>query len=457
MGNRASLRGTSVIVAGAGLAGLTAAYELSRRGAQVTVVEARDRVGGRVWTMRDGFCNGQHAEAGADLIDPDQEAIRRLAKDVGVTLVPILRGGFAYVRRGTRAPVIESGSSGGGLWAALARVAEPWVRAYRVSEKRWDGPIARQLADCSVEEWLAEIRADRRTRARLTGLRGFFLADPANLSLLALVDQLATESSAWDRFYRIRGGNDRFATALAGRLSEPVLLQTRLLAVAQRRGKVRLTLRGQDGQGEMSADALVMALPATMVRRIAFTLSLPVLQRHAFRDLRYGPATKTLLQFDRRFWRRPGRALAYGTELPIGAIWDGNEEQRGGAGILTLLAGGSASRDTKQLIARGGAEAVAAQLKWLGSTKAVLRAARHVSWEDDPFVRCGYAVFQPGYDPEQRAWLARPHGRILFAGEHTSLHWQGYMNGAVESGLRAAEEVTALVASSRRRPPIGGR
>ena len=451
------MRGTSVIVAGAGLAGLTAAYELSRRGAQVTVVEARDRVGGRVWTMRDGFCNGQHAEAGADLIDPDQEAIRRLAKDVGVTLVPILRGGFAYVRRGTRAPVIESGSSGGGLWAALARVAEPWVRAYRVSEKRWDGPIARQLADCSVEEWLAEIRADRRTRARLTGLRGFFLADPANLSLLALVDQLATESSAWDRFYRIRGGNDRLATALAARLSEPVLLQTRLLAVAQRRGKVRLTVCGQDGQGEMSADALVMALPATMVRRIAFTPSLPVLQRHAFRDLRYGPATKTLLQFDRRFWRRPGRTLAYGTELPIGAMWDGNEEQRGGAGILTLLAGGSASRDTKQLISRGGAEAVAAQLKWLGSTKAVLRAARHVSWEDDPFVRGGYAVFQPGYDPEQRAWLARPHGRMLFAGEHTSLHWQGYMNGAVESGLRAAEEVTALVASSRRRSPIGGR
>ena len=93
---------------------------------------------------------------------------------------------------------------------------------------------------------------------------------------------------------------------------------------------MRLTVRGQDGQGEMSADALVMALPATMVRRIAFTPSLPVLQRHAFRDLRYGPATKTLLQFDRRFWRRPGRTLAYGTELPIGAMWDGNEEQRGG-------------------------------------------------------------------------------------------------------------------------------
>lgn len=131
--------------------------------------------------------------------------------------------------------------------------------------------------------------------------------------------------------------------------------------------------------------------------------------------------------------------------MPIGAIWDGNQEQRGRSGILTLLAGGLASHDTQQLLADGGAEAVAAQLKWLGATKARLRASCYVSWEDDPLVRGGYAVFQPGYDPEQRAWLSRPHGRILFAGEHTSLRWQGYMNGAVESGLRAAEEVTALL------------
>ncbi len=88
---------------------------------------------------------------------------------------------------------------------------------------------------------------------------------------------------------------------------------------------------------------------------------------------------------------------------------------------------------------------MAARLNWLGATKAVLRASCHVSWEDDPFVRGGYAVFQPGYDPGQRAWLSRPHGRIVFAGEHTSLRWQGYMNGAVESGMRAAEEVECVL------------
>jgi monoamine oxidase len=318
------------------------------------------------------------------------------------------------------------------------------VEAHRLNERQWGGPIARQLAEQSVAGWLDSIGANRELRARLNGMRGFFLADPAHLSLLALVDQLSADSSTLDHFYRIKGGNDRLAGALAGALQEPVRLNTMVCAVAQHGGTVRVTLRGRDGQEHLSAEALVLALPATILRRLAFTPPLPAAQRHAFRDLHYGPATKTLLQFDRRFWRKKGKPLAYGTDLPIGAMWDGNEEQRGRSGILTLLAGGSASHATKQLLTQGGAGAVAERLTWLGAAKAVLGASHHVSWEDDPLVRGGYAVFQPGYDPEQRAWLSRPHGRICFAGEHTSLHWQGYMNGAVESGMRAALEAEML-------------
>lgn len=449
MPNEGPLSGRSVIVAGAGLAGLTAVVELQKNGARVTLLEARDRVGGRVWTRREGFAEGQHAEAGGDLIDSDQDAIRRLAKDLGLTLSPILRGGFAFVGQGPRGPVSKPASTAGDVWSELAKVCEPWVRAYRLNERRWEGPIARMLADRSVANWLDDIRADRALRARLNGLRGFFLAGPEELSLLALVDQLATESSALDRVYRIKGGNDRIATALARKLREPVQLGTRLLAVRQRRGKVLVTVRGSEGQGQIVADSLVIALPVTMVRSLIFNPPMPSQQRKAIRELRYGPATKTLLQFDRRFWRRRGRPLAYGTDLPIGAIWDGNEEQLGRAGILTLLAGGLASRDTKTRITQQGPAGLAAALKWLGAGTPALLASRVVHWEDDPFVRGGYAVFQTGYDPEQRAWLARPHGRVLFAGEHTSLRWQGYMNGAVESGWRAAAEMQALLRRSR--------
>src|SRR5262245_16111150 len=94
----ASLNGVSVLVAGAGLAGLAAAHDLAARGATVTVVDARDRVGGRVWTVRDGFAEHQHAEAGGDLIDEAQHEIRALAGRNGLTLTRILRGGFGYVR-----------------------------------------------------------------------------------------------------------------------------------------------------------------------------------------------------------------------------------------------------------------------------------------------------------------------------------------------------------------------
>lgn len=444
------LKGRSVIVAGAGLAGLTAAAEIQDLGAKVTVVEARDRIGGRVWTVRDGFTEQQHAEAGGDLINEDHTAIRDLVKRLNLSLTHILRGGFAYARRAaSRQPTrIEPA---GRIWSELGALCAPWIHAYQVNEQRWDGPIAATIARLSVAEWLDQIQADRTLRARVGGMRGFFLADPKDLSLLALVDQLASDSDTPNRFYRIKGGNDRLARALAGRLHTAVRMCTSVMAVAQRHDGIRLTVqRGDEGRSQLSADFLVLSVPATILRRIAFTPRLPDLQRKAVQRLHYGRATKTLLQFDRRFWQRRGCARAYGTDLPLGALWDGNEEQHGRPGILALLAGGSASAETRRLLDTRGVAGLTSALRWLGASAHSVLASRAVCWEDDPWARGGYAVFHPGYDPALRDWLARPYGRVVFAGEHTSVRWQGYMNGAVESGMRAAEEVRALQIRLRR-------
>ncbi|MGE3151241.1 MAG: flavin monoamine oxidase family protein [Nitrospiraceae bacterium] len=451
MSNAGIPNGRSVVVAGAGLAGLAAAVELQKSGAQVTVLEARDRIGGRVWTLRDGFVEGQHAEAGGDLIDEDHEAIHRMAGELRLTLTPILRGGFAFVRRASRRQSPKPFSIAHRLWPEIARLCESWVRAYRLTEHRWDGPIAKTLANQSVAEWLDQVRAGGQIRAALRGMRGFFLADPEELSLLALVDQLASESEGQSRFYRIEGGNDRLATGLARMLHEPVQLHATVLAVMQRQGRVRVTVKRRDGShARIVADSLVLALPTTTARRIAFTPPLPALQQQAIRELRYGMATKTLLQFDRRFWQRRGTRRAYGTDLPIGALWDGNEEQRGRVGILSLLAGGSAGVETRRLMTRRGIGGLVDALQWLGAAGASPLASRQIRWEDDPWVQGGYAFFHRGFDPELRGWLAMPHDRVVFAGEHTSLRWQGYMNGAVESGWRAAAEVAILLARSRR-------
>ncbi len=432
-----------VLVAGAGLAGLAAARSLGASGVRVTVIEARGRVGGRVWTIRDGFHRRQHAEAGADFIDSDQRALIALARELGLPLVPVLRGGFGYYgadRRGRLAlQRIDSG------FRAVARPMAALVADYQLTEGRWDGAIARRLARQSVAGWLRDVGAGDWVLRRFLGLRGLFLADPEDLSLLALVEFFADlGESGWGRSFRVRGGNDRLATVMADRLRGPVRLNTAVRRVRQDGRHVVVTVEGASRLDEIAADYAVIALPATTARDVVFEPNLPDAQQDAIAHLRSGAATRLLLQFDRRFWMRRGRPAAFGSDQPFGAVWDGNEEQKGRAGVLSFLAGGGASRELQDLLMREGDGGLRRRLAWLGAPANVL-ASRAVVWEQDAWARGGYAYFDPGFDPLWRDWLARPHGRVVFAGEHTSLRWQGYMNGAVESGQRAAAEIAAML------------
>jgi monoamine oxidase len=227
--------------------------------------------------------------------------------------------------------------------------------------------------------------------------------------------------------------------------------RTAVVAASATARDVRVTVRRTDGtHTSVHGDYLILTVPATTLRHIAIEPPLSPEQQAAIEHLRYGPASRSVLQFDRRFWHAH-KWRAFGTTLPIGAVWDGNEEQEGTAGILSFLAGGSASAETQKLLAGAGAKGLIPYVEWLHPVESRLLASHTISWEDDPWAQGGYACFDPAYDPALRAWLARPHGRILFAGEHTSIRWQGYMNGAVESGLRAAAEVAALVQQDRKR------
>jgi monoamine oxidase len=440
------LAGTSVVVVGAGLAGLTAAHDLTSMGAEVTVIDARERVGGRVWTVHEGFADRQHAEAGGDMIDLEQKTIRELATSLDLKLTRILRGGFGYARPDSLGrPRLIKRSHGHG-WDRLSPVLDEWTAPYKLTEQRWDSPIVADIARRSVAQWLDETHADEELRATVTGLRGFFLADPEELSLIALVDQFSnSEQPGPFEMYRIVGGNGRLPAALAAKLGARVRLGTELVAVSVRGQHVHATVKHQRLAATMTSDYLVMALPASVLRRVPIVPALPAMQHQAITSLPYGRATKTLLQFDRRFWRVPGKPRAFGSPLPFGALWEGNEEQTGKPGIMTLLAGGGASDATQSVVASEGMEKFASSLAWLGNGPARLLASRQVVWEADPFSRGGYAFFSPAFDPSLRDWLSRPHNRLFFAGEHTSVRWQGYMNGAVESGRRAALEIRSTV------------
>jgi monoamine oxidase len=449
---RGVLSGTKVVVAGAGLAGLVAARDLEADGASVTIVEARDRVGGRVLTIRDGFAHGQHAEAGADMIEGDHAHVRELARSLHLETVPILRSGWGFYgpdrsgrRRNQNAPR---------SFESAARRLRTEIRDFQLAGGRPDTAVGMVLGGRSVADWLARGPADPVLAARLRGLRGFFLADPEDLSLLVLVEQFASdEVPGAGQMFRLRRGNDRLAHGMARRFRGELILNATVRRIGQDESGVRVTVEEGGFQRELGADFCVATLPASTLRDVHFEPGLPEEQHRAVATLRYGMATRLLLQFDRRFWKRARRPQAFGTDLPIGAVWDGNEQQRGPAGILTLLAGGRASGELQQILAAEGDGGVIERLSWLGKPASLL-ASRAITWEADPWSRGGYAFFDPAFDSRLRPWLSRPAGRILFAGEHTSERWQGYMNGALESGRRAAAEVRALVS---RQSAVGSR
>jgi len=437
-----SLSGVSVVIAGAGLAGLSAARDLSKKGAGVTVIDAQARVGGRVLTRREPFLERQHVEAGADFIEEGQKEIRALAGQLGLRLVEILPGGFTGIREVAGGRRIR----GRRVWADLARRLGPEIRSLCLNEQRWDGAVAQAIGRESVAAWLERTKAPKDVRAMAMALRGFFLADPDELSLLAMVDQFAEVGPpGGEKTFRVKGGNDRIASKLAGLLGRRLHLQTILRRVRQTASGIVAHVESQSGLAELAADYLICAMPATTARDVIFDPGIPDLQRDAIHSLRYGAVTKTALQLDRVTWRKRGKPRAFGTNLPLGAVWDGNEEQHGKHGILTLMAGGRASLETREMLTAGGPARLIDQMSWLDLRNANLVAWDSVSWENEPWSRGGYSFYHHQYNPALREWLARPFGRIFFAGEHTSLKWQGYMNGAVETGLRASEEVTAVV------------
>jgi monoamine oxidase len=271
-----------------------------------------------------------------------------------------------------------------------------------------------------------------------------FLADPEMLSLLALVDFFAGDPYGGDGgSFRIVGGNDRLATSLAASLHRRPILGTAVRAIRNRANGVAVTIEGPRGRQIIRADYCIVAIPPPVAAEIEIAPALPPRQRQALRTTPMGAATRLVLQFDSRFWRRRGRPSLIGSNQSIGAVWDGNEEQSQRPGILSCLAGGGASREIQTQLEHVGPVGVAATLTWLGTPSRLLHA-RAVSWENEPLTRGGYVVFPKGYDPGLREHLAHRTGRILFAGEHTSFKWQGYMNGAVESGQRAAAEISTL-------------
>jgi monoamine oxidase len=324
------------------------------------------------------------------------------------------------------------------FWNRIEALAAPLDPLDPVARgARLDRYSAAWLLDSMHVEGMARVLLDHRLRNRFT-------VEPDRLSLLFLcqtVKRGATQPRSGIAALRIRGGNDQLPGAFAAHVDD-----LRLLTPAQRielhAGGVRVGVHG----GEVVARFCVLAAPLPAVRTlIEFSPPLPHVLEEAIVALRYGAATKVLLQYSNRFWRRRGQSGRILTDLTFQTAWEATSGQAGSRGILTAYVAGRngtlyAGRfpTTRQLLAADEIDDV-----YPGSRKLFAHGAA-AAWQNEAPSRGSIAAYAPGQVTRYWRVLRQPHGRLFLAGEHTD-SYSGSMEGAVRSGRRAAAAIDALL------------
>ena len=280
---------------------------------------------------------------------------------------------------------------------------------------------------------------------------GLNLVDQSSLNF---VETIGTDTSdgfeiygVSDQRYKIRGGNHQIVAALAEQVTDRISLGYRLEAL--RRGSSGEYLlnfaTGHGGHSEVAADFVVLCLPFTILRQIDLSVPLPPIKQKAIEELGYGVDAKLILGFQSRQWREIGFDGDSYADQPYQSGWDSSRLQPSSYGAYTIYPGGSqalalqsgsAPQQAKRLLPGLDRVFPGVHDQWLGTA---LRAY----WPSNPFVRASYAAYQPGQWTGIRGAEGRTVGNLYFAGEHTSLDWQGYMNGGAESGRVAAEALIA--------------
>ena len=445
---------------GAGLAGLCAADVLRQAGRQVVVLEARERAGGRVLTVRSPFDDGLHAEAGPIRIAGVHQAVLRTVRRFSLTLTPFassqgspvvaIQGKAATaaeVARGALALDLKPDDQGLDPGALLDRyvgvlpddLAEPAATA--ASYARWSA-----YDRVSWPEYLRS-RGATPEAIRLMTVGG----DATDLSALYVLRQFAMLRRSTQR-YKIQGGMDLLPRAMASalgniiRYNAPVVRVTRESSARNNvdglRGlRFRVEYRAGAGVERLTASRIIFAIPFTTLRDIEIRPALSKPKAQAIAQLSQYAGTRFLLQARGRFWQSGDLSGSARTDRAT-EVWDSTFDQMTSRrGVLGASVGGRVGRAVLDMTAE---DSLAFGVGLVADAFPAIRSQFEKGfvqrWALDPWSRGAFAVFKPGEMSTLLPTMARPENGVHFAGEHTS-SWTGWMEGALQSGERAAREV----------------
>jgi monoamine oxidase len=449
-------RGASkkVIVIGAGLAGLSAAYELTQAGHDVTVLEARTRPGGRVHTLRDPFADGLYAEAGATKVPDHHHFTVEYAERFGLTLDPFEPPDLpsVYYVRAKRIQVTP-GQKVEWPYELTAEERELGVRGMR---QKYIWSMLGDLGDVTAPSWPPPEtleKYDRMNRSDFWRSRGASADAITLMSLGGIDDRVETWSALFmlrnhalnrklNRYHKIRGGTDLLPKAFAARLTEKIHYASPVVRIEHSAQVVKTVFRHAGSYQTLTGDYLICAVPFSVQEDIEVFPAFSVEKQRAIEQLPYLSESKIFLQSKKRFWVSEGLSGFATTDLPISQVWDMTYKQPGTRGILQAC---PISLHSRRVTGMAESERINFALEQVEMIYPGMR--EHFEggvtkcWDEDEWARGASAFYKPGQFSSLLPHVARPEGRIYFAGEHTSVWSDGWMQGALESGNRVAREV----------------
>ena len=426
-------RSKSCVIIGAGLAGLAAGFKLKNAGWKVIVLEARDRIGGRVFSHKD-VETGLVCELGAEWVGESHERIKALCREFRIPLQKhqfedfLLRDGRVYRP---------------GEWSFSPKAKQAFEKMIAGYEKLTQAHKTR----LDSVDWWNHLEAigftpdDLRLRDLMDSTD--FGESIRHVSAFAALAEYAESSPKNEMDYKMTGGNSSLVEAFVKRIgSENIRTTKTVVSIHQSKGRSTVTtadpshLETAALPEVYTADAVICTIPIQSLLKIKFDPPLPTAQRRAAEQLVYSRICKNSVVYTDRFWKEENFSMVSDTASHF--YFHSTQSQPRREGILTAYAIGekadvlSSQSDERRM------RIVAGDLMPL-HRDAPDKARRIISyaWQRDPFTDGAYALYKPGQWFGIRPILARPHGKVLFAGEHIA-DWQGFMEGAIETGEAAA-------------------
>ncbi len=455
-----------VAIIGAGLAGLSCAWELRKSGIQATVYEADRRAGGRVQTLNKWPSDANWVELGAEFINTDHEAVLKLCEEFSIPLLDKQETKSSEAIEDIVAVVNQIRYSSTQIKDALRSFSSIVFSDFKQlssSEKAFHQfdhiSLAEYLDGKEIEPWFRQLLS-----SAFTSEFGLEADDQTCVNLIELLGETGENNDeifgSSDERYTIQGGNSRLIEALALKMEQQIQLGVPLVAISPSGNGYQLTFKHKK---PITADFVVLAVPLSQIQKIDLSkLPIPATQRAAHQEIGYGQNNKLILGFQEAFWTMggtPSNGNAIHDQLHN--LWWSTAMQQGRLATLTAFMGGSNSLSMAKILRGIPADSETPYLtNYLNEFEYAFPEAinrfnglwQTALWTSHPFQQGSYACFKPGQISRFRASLGKTVGQIYFAGEYTSVEHQGYMNGAVESGQQTARSIMNRIKGLQKAP-----